>query len=666
MDILRAATLILFVVLPLFSIPGTSLADEIDDLKPNERAAIEYRVGRTYKNKRNLRIERGDTAFIVVRKTVNRKVLPGRSIDYEGIIGGIETDNGIILGKHIDRVSFEPGPKGKVIVEFRYSIAVSPERKKNGSASFRLSLVRRKGFGGATVSFDVKHLVHVRRPIFNADRLLTDFRAFRVYRQLAAQYMAALSQRGVRGLSLAENVPLPAIIDNQDVVIKGATKFSQWKRRMWIAHRHLIAASKVGDKEISQIAKSYLSSLDKSKVQIEHILRKSINLSRITSSKREALATAETDPVIASQESVVERSVSAEKSDIVQPLANRSTSVTLKRPTRSVTRLKPENTAKVSNKPSAITPSQDVVSTADSSAAVTLESNVDFRNREKRIPSHPRFLRLEDANISLSAAVSVNYQEVTTTESAVVPTMYSELEIPLTNDVGFSFTLPLAVVNVDLPRTKQITTIGNPQVKAKYRLNLPELAGSRPLVVASVLWAIPASHGQNVSPTTLSAEEFILAAQFTETSAFLFEKHAVGASVATSILVGPLQLGGQFQFEYLVPIVDGNTSTAFSTLSYGVGVGYHPFGELLSVFVESKGAALIIGPRRNEVATYAGIRSQLFDVFELAAWGAVIVAPNARPTSLGVGAELRFVYDIDNVIIFGSSSRKFGEGEWTK
>ncbi len=254
MDILRAATPLLLAVLPLFSISGTSRADEVHELKPNERAAIEYRVGRTYKNKRNLRIERGDTAFVVVRKTVNRKVLPGRSIDYEGIIGGIEADNGIILGKHIDQVSFEPGPKGKIIVEFRYSIAVAPDRKKNGNASFRLSLVRRKGFGDASVSFDIKHVVHVRRPIFNADRLLTDFRAFRVYRQLAAKYMTALSQRGVRGLSLAENVPLPAIIDNQAVVIKGATKFNQWKSRMWIAHRHLIAASKVKDKEISQIA----------------------------------------------------------------------------------------------------------------------------------------------------------------------------------------------------------------------------------------------------------------------------------------------------------------------------------------------------------------------------------------------------------------------------
>ena len=665
MDILRAATVILLAALSLFSIPGTSQADDVDELTSNERAAIEYRVGRTYKNKRYLRIERGDTAFIVVRKTVNRKVLPGRSIDYEGIIGGIEADNGIIIEKHIDQVSFEPGPKGKVIVEFRYSIAISPDRKKNGRVSFRLSLVRRKGFGGAIVSFDQKHFIRVRRPIFNADRLLADFRAFRVYRQLAAQYMTALSQRGVRGLSLAENVPLPAIIDNQAVVIKGATKFNQWKSRMWIAHRHLITASKIKDLEISRTAKSYLNSLDKSKVQIKHIFRKSINLSKVTSSNIEAFATKEKETNSASQESEVTRSVSTEESDIVQPLTNRSTSVTLKRPTRSVTRLAPQSSSQGS-KPSAITPSQDTTSDSDSLAGATLESNVDFRNREKRIPSHPRFLRLEDANISLSAAVSLNYQEVTTTESAVVPTMYSELEVPLTNDVGFSFTLPLAVVNVDLPRTKQITTIGNPQVKAKYRLNLPELAGSRPLVGASVHWAIPASHGQNVSPTTLSAEEFILAAQFTETSAFLFEKHAVGASVSTSILLGPLQLGGQFQFEYLLPIVDGNTTTAFSTLSYGVGVGYHPLGELLSVFVESKGAALIIGPRRNEVATYGGIRSQLFDVFELAVWGAVIVAPDARPTSLGVGAEVRFVYDIDNVIIFGSSSRKFGDGEWTK
>ena len=136
--------------------------------------------------------------------------------------------------------------------------------------------------------------------------------------------------------------------------------------------------------------------------------------------------------------------------------------------------------------------------------------------------------------------------------------------------------------------------------------------------------------------------------------------------MATSILLGPLQFGGQFQFEHLLPIVDGNSNTAFSTLSYGVGVGYHPFGELLSLFVESKGAALIIGPRRNELATYAGVRSQLFDVFELAAWGAVIVAPDARPTSLGVGAEVRFVYDVDNVIVFGSSSKKFGEVEWTE
>ena len=158
MDTLRTAIPILLAVFSLFSVQSVSRADEVKELSADERTAIEYRVGRTYKKKRNLRIERGDTAFVVLRKTVKRKDLPGRSIDYEGIIAGVEADKGILLGKHIDNVSFEPGPKGKIIVNLRYAIAVSPNRKANGKASFRLSLVRRKGFGGAAVSFDLRAL----------------------------------------------------------------------------------------------------------------------------------------------------------------------------------------------------------------------------------------------------------------------------------------------------------------------------------------------------------------------------------------------------------------------------------------------------------------------------------------------------------------------------
>jgi hypothetical protein len=117
-------------------------------------------------------------------------------------------------------------------------------------------------------------------------------------------------------------------------------------------------------------------------------------------------------------------------------------------------------------------------------------------------------------------------------------------------------------------------------------------------------------------------------------------------------------------FEYLLPISDGLSTTTFPILSYGAAVGYRPFGELLGVYLESQGATLLLGPRRNEVTTYGGVRSQAFDFIELAAWAAVTVAPDARPTNLSVGGELRFVYDVDSLIIFGSSTRKFGDVDW--
>ena len=634
------------------------LADDASELSSEEKSVLGERLGRTRNAKANLRIERGDTVFVVRTVTVPRRELPGKSLDYEGIVSAIKTSKGLFVDDRIDRISFVPAPRNKVTVSLRYAVGVLPDAKKNGNVSFRLSLVKRKGFGEVALSLDGKHKVRVRRPIASAMDLSADFRGYRIYRLLAAKHAAALKQRGVRGLTLTQGSRLPPMVKMSPTVVNGVFQFDRWKRRMWIAHRHLITAANLKDQTLSGLAESYLANLDQPKEKIAHLLKipMKINPDKIAEAQVQDLSD-ESSGAQASAQS----NANSESSDIVEPLNERSTPSN-NRPTRKRPRLEPTKPAQRTTI-EAISPSKSETAEAEVKSK-NVGTELDYIRGQKAIPSHPRFLRLSDPNVSFGGAVRLNYQEVTTTETAKVPTMFAELQVPLTTDFGVGFTLPLAYVDVDLARTETVITIGNPILEAKYRFHLPEISSSRPSIAVRTTWAIPASHSQKISPTTLPAEEFVLAAEFTETSAFLYERHALGGGLSSSWTLGPIHFGAEVLFEYLLPISDGLSTTTFPILSYGAAVGYRPFGELLGVYLESQGATLLLGPRRNEVTTYGGVRSQAFDFIELAAWAAVTVAPDARPTNLSVGGELRFVYDVDSLIIFGSSTRKFGDVDW--
>jgi hypothetical protein len=651
------------ILLPLLLVSHEAMAQDVTVLTADEKLVIGQRLGRTRDAKRNLRIEIGDTVFILKTLTVPRRKLPGTSLDYEGIVGAINTSKGLFIDERIDRITFAAAAGNNIKVTLRYAVGVLPDAKKGGEMSFRLSLVKRKGLGEVVLSSEGKHKIRIRRPVANTMLVAADFRGYRVYQLLAAKHAAALKQRGVTGLSLKEGARLPPLVKLKPVLVNGIFQFDRWRRRMWIAHRHLLALSKIPDKTVADLADTYLNGLNLPPDKMARLpqIPLSADSPSISEARIENVRANKSKKSNKNKRAEAAVPLSEESSNIVQPLENRSS----RREGQGRARPSPpERRSEQKSNVSPIAPSKLEPEESGTVRTIDLAKEEDYQRGKKSIPSHPRFLQLADPNVTFGGAIRANYQQVTTTETAQVPTLFAELQLPLLNDLGISLTLPLAHISVDLPRTEPTTTIGNPTIEAKYRFHLPKLMSRRPTVAIRTSWAIPASHGPKISPTTLPAEEFVLAAQFIETSAFLYERHAVGGGFSSSWELGPFHIGGQFQLEYLLPISEGLSTQSFPVVSYGAAVGYRPLGELLGVYLESQGATLLVGPRRNEVTTYAGVRSQAFDFIEFAAWAALTVAPDARPTNLGFGGELRFVYDVDSVILFGSSTRKFGDVDW--
>lgn len=635
-----------------------------EELRPNDadKSVIGHRIARLRTATKNLRIESGDTVFILRTLTVNRKELPGLSLDYEGIVGAIKGASSIIVSDRIDSVRFERAGRNKIKVHLRYAIGVKPLAKQGGRISFRLSLVKRKGFGQVALSVDGRHYVRVRRPIASRIDVAADFRGYRLYQGLAAKRAAQLKARGIK-LSLQEDARLPPLLKSKASVVRAVIEFDQWKRRMWIAHRHLVSLAKHPRSEISSLATRYLQAL----ARPEALLASLPNIplhgghSQNADAQNREIAGASTR---SENTEPLSTSINKESSDIVQPLRDTARSnAGLQRRTRN----RPQIEGKKTNlnvtpiQPSNTDATAELNQTSKQSQAAKEEE--DYVRGKRSIPSHPRFLRLADPNVAFGVALRFSYQTVSTTETAQVPTLFAQTQLALTSNLGLLITLPLAHIVVDLDRTEAVTTIGNPSLTAKYRFHLPNILGHFPSLTLRTRWSIPFSHGPNVPPTRLSAEEFALAANFTDTSAFLFERHGLGAGLSSSWQLGPIHLGGEFLYEYLMPIADSLSRTRFSVLSYGGGLGYRPFSQL-GAYIEAQGAMLLIGPRRNEVTLYGGLRSQMFDVFELAVWVAHTIAPDARASNLAGGGELRFVYDVDSVILFKGASRKFGEAEW--
>ena len=648
----------------LLAISSSEVRAKSPDLNQSEKIVIGQRIARVRDAVRNLRIEAGDTVFIVRTVTVPRNKLRGRALDYEGIVGAIEGSKSIFVDERIDDIRFEPTSRSKITVHLRYAVGVKPGAKRGGKIKFRLSLVKRKGMGEVALSVDGQHRVRVRRPIANRVDVAADFRAYRIYQNLAATRAAQLKTLGIR-LSLSKDARLPPLLKAKPALIKAVNQFDQWKRRMWIAHGHLKTLTKHPQPEIADLADKYLRALNQPDDKIGHLpnIPLRADASELTEAEVKPIPSPSGSAANEDANSTSEVSLSKESSDIVQPLGNDSRpSYRTKRPTRMAPNRK--SAASVSGV-EPIKPSGEEPPSATAKAQLDKEEDEYLRGK-RAIPSHPRFLMLSDPNVSFGGAIRFSYRTVSTTESARVPTLFAESQLALTSDLGVLLTVPMAYIDVDLPRTETVTTIGNPSVAAKYRFHLPNIGGDYPNITLKARWAIPFSHGPTVPPTRLTAEEFALAAHFVDASAFLFERHGVGGGLSSSWQLGPIHLGGEFLYEYLIPIEDSLSQSRFSVLSYGGGIGYRPFGPIIGAYIEAQGAMLIIGPRRNEVTTYAGIRSQLFDVFEFAAWGAATVAPNARPTNLSVGGELRFVYDVDSVILFKGAARKFGETDWAE
>ena len=129
--------------------------------------------------------------------------------------------------------------------------------------------------------------------------------------------------------------------------------------------------------------------------------------------------------------------------------------------------------------------------------------------------------------------------------------------------------------------------------------------------------------------------------------AFLLEKTGLGLGVNAAYQWGMVHFGAQVGSDVFLAVGDIDTTNKV-TINYGFSVGVLPFGERLGAFIEGRAVSLL--PARTEFFTYFGARGQVFDYIEPAIWVGLPVGSVRNVNRFQVGAELRFSYDVHDVV----------------
>ena len=274
--------------------------------------------------------------------------------------------------------------------------------------------------------------------------------------------------------------------------------------------------------------------------------------------------------------------------------------------------------------------------------------------RYTRLPSYYRGLLFEDPNIGYGAAIRFSFAPVEIRESANTAAIFYSAQAAFTRTLGAELTIPTQYLDItSFPGDRNPPAqyeIGNPLVALKYRFQLPEVQGRHPALTVKARWGIPVAPLHSVPATELIVEEFTREANFVDTYAFFMESHDFGLGANFVWRWKWLYTGFQLFGDIFVPVGDASQDTAFGAISYGATVGGLPFGDLVGFFIEGRGTSLLIGSGRNEFFAYAGARGRFLDMIEPALWVAVPLGSIREASPVQFGLELRFSYDVDDVL----------------
>ncbi len=611
---------------------------------------------RPYKAK--LTITEGNTVFLERTKVVKAARLRKSPADYEGHVTGVVAPKGIVVHPRVDSFSLQKRGSNAEIT-FRYAIHVDPGARRSGKVQLSLQLLERTGLGNVVVVDKVKHWIKV-RPIgtVSAKALSADFYGYRHYNGTARAQLNRLRNKVPR-LSLKDRSRIPPLDRQPGKVATRVQAFMQSRRRMWIAHRHLVAAATSPDPNTSGLAKTLLRSLGEPASKLSKLPLVALAGAAPpppTSAEVETLKPTRTEPAPPPSKS---------PGGTVAPVTRYDPDAESDRPTPPppppvVAKVDPPKSPEKPTKPA----NADPANTGNPEEPVGVVSDDPFAERLMRrvvtVPGYSRSLVMDDPNIAFGAAIRMGWANVTLGERAVTTAIFYDAQVSITPDIGLELSVPTQYLNIDPDpddRFRSVYTIGNPLLSAKYRLYLPKVLERRPALTIRARWAIPMAPLHKVPPSDIGVETFTTQAYFTDTHAFFLEKTDLGLGVNFAWQWDMLHIGAQLYADYFFPVSGSLERQSFFTLNYGASVGVLPFGDIVGAYLEGRATSLFTGPGRTEFFTYAGFRGRILDYIEPAIWVAFPLGSIRDVSGLQVGAELRFSYDIEAIVDSGKLKR---------
>lgn len=631
--------------LALALVPASAIGEP---LTPDEKAVVDRRLAFPQAHSEKVKLAEGDTLFAEKVVEVPSARITKKLEDLEGLVTGIVSPKGVVVHDRVDELSLETaGPKTKV--RFRYAIHVEPGTKAGGKIRFSLSVVERTGLANTLVTDAVQLTLDVTKPSAKAEDLTADFWGYRYYKGAAEERLKALEQRRVSGLSIKDGARLPPLDKLGPRIASQVYDFDRERRRLWVAHRHLVTASQHPDSKISGPAKNLVANLDRPASELKDVPKLgSAAVAKVekvekTPDKVDTIQPTREEPAgggggggggggsIAPTGSYEFGAESDEPDAIPEPP-----------PVSSEPAPPPA--------PTAGTPSPTAPTEEGGLVAVDNDPFGERQRKVKAIPGYFRGLLLDDPTINYGGSVRFVYANTDFKgNSALSAAVFYAAQASITRSIGLELVVPTQWVSLELERTKAVYGLGNPLLAAKYRLYLAEVEGRQPSITFRGRWSIPISAPHSIPPTVeFRAEDFTREAYYADPYAFLNNNTAVGlginAAYQYSLVEVQLQLGG----DYFIPVV--SNAQQFLSFQYGASVGVLPFDQVAGFFVEARATTTVVGAVRTELFTYLGARGRFADLIEPAIWVALPIGSVAVSTGLQLGVELRLAYDVPDVV----------------
>ena len=648
------------------------------------RSAIIARLKPIRPSAKRITIAPGDTAFVRQTVTVPTIRIRGGELDYEGMVTGIVSPAGVVVHRRVHDVERRTTPDGQLELGFVYAIHVEPGTVSGGQVRLTLSLVERLGLANTIVKKSIVHELRIGKADPAPREVAADFYGYRMYRRVAERRRRALLKTGLR-LSLQDQDRLPPLDRVPEKVAAQVLRFDRERRLFWVAQRHLVAARQHPNPDVRALADAYLDNLDRPRKQWQGVPAVSVLPKTPIAETAPPANTGEppTGPVGQSRSGTsVGQSRSGTSVTRLQPSSERPDDTGRPRTavpppgSTSPTRLRPSAEYEVNTEreppPAPPPPPRPPVAEAAPGPELRMPRPSEDEDPDKvvydddpfadeplrrftRLPSYYRGLVLEDPNIAHGGGIRASIGTIQTRESANTVAIFYFAQAALTRYLGAEFTIPTQYLDItSFPSERNPPAqyeVGNPLIALKYRLQLPKVLDRHPALVLKARWGIPVAPLHSVPAATgFVVEDFTREVNFVDTYAFFLENHDFGVGANLVWRWKWLYTALQVYTDVFVPISDSAQSGAFTAISYGASVGALPFGDIVGLFAEGRGTSLLLGGGRSEFFTYLGARARFLDWIEPAAWVALPVGSVREASPIQFGIELRFSYDVDDIL----------------